>query len=157
MNVHLVGSIGLDTVDEVFRTVGELLGPYLRRGPDGWWYLIAGNKAGVSADYASLESSPVKAPHAGAILRLSPDLKKGEILAHGFRNAYDFDFGALGDMFTFDSDGEREISLPWYQPTRAYHVLPGSHAGWITENWKRPSTFCDMPPWTRTRLCASRS
>ena len=35
MNVHLVGSIGLDTVDEVFRTVGELLGPYLRRVPDG--------------------------------------------------------------------------------------------------------------------------
>jgi hypothetical protein len=25
--VHLVGSIGLDTVDEVFGTVGKLLGP----------------------------------------------------------------------------------------------------------------------------------
>ncbi|MFO1096081.1 MAG: PVC-type heme-binding CxxCH protein [Planctomycetaceae bacterium] len=118
----------------------------IRKGPDGWWYLIAGNKAGVTAEYATLETSPVKTPHAGAILRLTPDLKKGEIIAHGFRNAYDFDFGAIGDVFTFDSDGEREISLPWYQPTRAYHVLPGSHAGWITENWKRPSTFCDMPP-----------
>jgi hypothetical protein len=30
VHAHLVGSIGLDTVDEVFRTVGEMLGPYLR-------------------------------------------------------------------------------------------------------------------------------
>lgn len=34
-SVHLVGSIGLDTVEEVFTTVGALLGPYLRRVPDG--------------------------------------------------------------------------------------------------------------------------
>ena len=117
----------------------------MRKGPDGWWYVIAGNGAGVTADYASLPTSPVKQPHAGTVLRLSPDLTRGEIFAHGFRNAYDFDFGALGDVFTFDSDGEREISLPWYRPTRAYHVLPGSHAGWITRNWKRPSDFLDMP------------
>ena len=34
-SVHLVGSIGLDTVEEVYRTLGGLLGPYLRRVPDG--------------------------------------------------------------------------------------------------------------------------
>jgi len=118
----------------------------IRKGPDGWWYLLAGNKAGVTAEYATLETSPVKTPEAGAMLRLSPDMTKGEVIAHGFRNPYDFDFGALGDLFTFDSDGEREITLPWYQPTRAFHVLPGSHAGWITENWKRPGEFVDMPP-----------
>jgi hypothetical protein len=33
LHVHLVGSIGLDNVDEVFRTVGSLLGPYVRRVP----------------------------------------------------------------------------------------------------------------------------
>lgn len=118
----------------------------IRKGPDGWWYLIAGNRAGVTADYATLPTSPVRQPHAGTILRLTPDLTQGEIIAHGFRNPYDFDFGALGDVFTFDSDGEREISLPWYQPTRLFHVLPGSHAGWITESWKRPAEFADMPP-----------
>jgi hypothetical protein len=31
--VHLVGSIGLDTLDEVFTSVGRLLGPHLRRMP----------------------------------------------------------------------------------------------------------------------------
>ena len=32
---HLVGSIGLGTVDEIFHVVGKTLGPYLRRIPDG--------------------------------------------------------------------------------------------------------------------------
>ena len=34
-SVHLVGSIGLDSGEEVFATVGRLLGPYLKRVPDG--------------------------------------------------------------------------------------------------------------------------
>ena len=33
--VHLVGSIGLDTVEDVFRDAGQRLGQYLRRIPDG--------------------------------------------------------------------------------------------------------------------------
>jgi len=33
--VHLVGSIGIDTVEEVFSTVGRLLGRRIRRVPDG--------------------------------------------------------------------------------------------------------------------------
>jgi len=33
--VHLVGSIALDSVEEVFRTVGQVLGRRLRRVPDG--------------------------------------------------------------------------------------------------------------------------
>lgn len=33
--VHLVGSIGLDSVEEVFRTVGAMFGRRLRRVPDG--------------------------------------------------------------------------------------------------------------------------
>ena len=118
----------------------------IRKGPDGWWYLIAGNNAGVTAGYAGLETSPVKKPNAGTLMRLKPDLSAGEILADGFRNAYDFDFGARGDLFTFDSDGERDVSLPWYRPTRVFHVLPGSNAGWFSRSWKRPDDFLDMPP-----------
>ncbi len=118
----------------------------IRKGPDGWWYLIAGNNAGVTAGYAGLETSPVKKPNAGTLMRLKPDLSGGEILADGFRNAYDFDFGARGDLFTFDSDGERDVSLPWYRPTRVFHVLPGSNAGWFSRSWKRPDDFLDMPP-----------
>lgn len=118
----------------------------IRKGPDGWWYLIAGNAAGVNEHYAALPTSAVRKPAAGAILRLQPDLSKGEIYADGFRNAYDFDFSAAGELFAFDSDGEREVSLPSYLPTRVFHVLPGSNQGWITADWKRPDYFFDMPP-----------
>ncbi|SFI48925.1 PVC-type heme-binding CxxCH protein [Planctomicrobium piriforme] len=118
----------------------------IRKGPDGWWYMIAGNAAGVSPQYAGLPSSPVRKPHAGVILRMKPDLSQGEIFAHGFRNAYDFDFSAAGEVYAFDSDGEKVMSLPWYQPTKLFHVLPGSHQGWVTNDWIRPDYFFDAAP-----------
>ena len=34
-NVHFVGSVALDTPEEVFRAIGQRCGPYLRRVPDG--------------------------------------------------------------------------------------------------------------------------
>src|SRR3979490_2585219 len=33
--VHLVGSVALDTAQDVFATAGKLLGPHLKRVPDG--------------------------------------------------------------------------------------------------------------------------
>lgn len=118
----------------------------VQKGPDGWWYIIAGNYAGIDSKYVTLPTSPVKTPQAGTIYRLKPDLSGGEVVAHGFRNAYDFAFNGLGDVFTFDSEGEREVSLPWYQPTRVFQAVPGSHAGWVTRSWKQPGYFADMPP-----------
>ncbi|MES2790622.1 MAG: PVC-type heme-binding CxxCH protein [Planctomycetota bacterium] len=118
----------------------------IRRGPDGWWYLICGNTANVTAGYATLPTSPVKRPEFGTLLRLKPDLSGGEVYAHGFRNAYDFDFGPSGDLYTFDSDDERDSSLPWYRPTRVFEILPSLHAGWQSQSWKRPDYFLDMMP-----------
>jgi putative membrane-bound dehydrogenase-like protein len=118
----------------------------IQKGPDGWWYLIAGNYAGINSKYVTLPTSPVKQPQAGTLFRLKADLSGGEVVAHGFRNSYDFAFNSLGDSFTFDSEGEREVSLPWYQPARVYHVVPGGHAGWVTRSWKQPGYFADMPP-----------
>jgi len=128
------------------KTGGEHDSHAIRRGPDGWWYIIAGNNAQITSAYATLPTSPVKQPSAGTLMRLKPDMTGGEIYANGMRNAYDFDFNHMGDLFTYDSDGERDISLPWYRPTRVFHLLPGSHAGWISRSWKRPGSFLDMPP-----------
>lgn len=128
------------------QTGGEHDAHAIRRGPDGWWYLIAGNVSGVGQKYVTTATSPVPQPRAGVLLRLSPDLAGGEIVAHGFRNAYDFTFDAVGELFTCDSDGERDVSLPWYLPSRVLHLLTGSDAGWVTEAWKRRDTFLDMPP-----------
>ena len=37
------------------------------------------------------------------------------------------DWNQEGDLFTWDSDNERCIGLPWYEGTRFYHVRPGGH------------------------------
>ena len=129
-----------------FQTGGEHDVHSIQRGPDGWWYLNAGNYAGITDKYATEPASPIKHPQAGVIFRLKPDLSGGEVVADGFRNAYDFAFHSQGDLFTFDSDGERDVSLPWYRPTRVFQAVPGSHAGWVTRSWKQPDYFLDMPP-----------
>lgn len=118
----------------------------IQRGPDGWWYVIAGNYSGVTESYATAATSPIRTPVSGTLLRLTPELRGGEIVADGFRNAYDFAFSETGELFTWDSDDERDISLPWYLPTQAWHVLPGSNAGYVTAGLKRPSTYADSPP-----------
>jgi putative membrane-bound dehydrogenase-like protein len=109
----------------------------IRKGPDGKLYVMGGNDAGITAEHANAPGSPVKKPEAGALIRFSPDGKEREVLAHGFRNAYDFDFNAKGDVFTYDSDCERDYFLPWYTPTRVYHVQMGMHHGWRLPGWTR--------------------
>ena len=82
------------------------------------------------------------------MLRFPPDFKGCEIVADGFRNAYAFDFNSAGDLFTFDSDNGGCVSLPWYEPTRCYHVVSGGHYGWQnpqhTQTWRLPPYFLDV-------------
>ncbi len=59
MNVHLVGSIGLDTVEDVFRTVGKELGPHLKRIPDGE---VGGRKLWISWQYPLLRANTFLRP-----------------------------------------------------------------------------------------------
>ncbi|MEM7476816.1 MAG: hypothetical protein AAF483_17670 [Planctomycetota bacterium] len=125
------------------KTGGEHHAHALRMGPDGFWYLIVGN--GVDNSKIPNVASPVENPRAGVIFRISSDWQQRQVWAHGFRNAYDFDFAADGSIITFDSDGEREVSLPWYRPTRVYQVQAGDDAGWVTRNWKVPNYDPAMP------------
>jgi putative membrane-bound dehydrogenase-like protein len=122
-------------------------GHAMRKGPDGWWYVIAGNDSGLGRQHINFPASLVRAPEAGGLFRLSPDLKQSEVIAHGWRNPYDFDFTAAGDLLTYDSDTERDFFLPWYQPTRVYHVHPGGHHGWrlagYLRSWPRRDYFAD--------------
>src|SRR5207237_2442949 len=115
-------------------------------GPDGWWYVIAGNDAGVGRKHNTTDDPPVRVPEAGAFVRLSPDLTRSEVVAHGFRNPYDFDFNADGDVFTYDSDCERDYFLPWYTPTRMYHVGYGMHHGWRLTGYLRSYASRDFYP-----------
>ena len=130
------------------RTGSEHHAHAVRRGPDGWWYLIAGNQTGISAADVTSPLSPIAAPAAGVLLRFqihAAGVSDVQVVADGLRNAYDFDFTAGGDPITYDSDGERDVSLPWYRPTRVFRLLPGSHAGWVDEGWKQPDAYPSMP------------
>jgi hypothetical protein len=58
-HVHLVGSIGLDNVPEIFRTLGKVLGRRLKRVPDGE---VGGRRLWVSWQYPLFRASPFFAP-----------------------------------------------------------------------------------------------
>jgi putative membrane-bound dehydrogenase-like protein len=122
-------------------------GHAMRKGPDGWWYVIGGNDSRFGPQHTTLPHSPIQKPEGGALLRLTPDCKQCEIIAHGFRNPYDFDFNELGDLFTYDSDCERDFFLPWYTPTRIYHIAHGGHHGWrlagYLRSWCRKDYYLD--------------
>jgi putative membrane-bound dehydrogenase-like protein len=138
-----------DGPPEVFlrlKTGGEHFAHSVQKGPDGWWYLVVGNEGHITRSYATGLTSPVKEPRAGTVIRLKPDLSGGEVVSDGMRNAYDFAFNGAGDLFTFDSDNEREVSLPFYRPIRILHILPGSDAGWVSQSWIRPTSYPDAPP-----------
>ena len=65
-HVHLVGSIGLDTVPEVFHAAGGALGRRLKRLPDGE---VGGRRLWVSWQYPLLRSSPYLRPDPSGALR----------------------------------------------------------------------------------------
>ena len=69
-----------------------------------------------------------------------------ELVAAGFRNPFDLAFNQAGDMFTFDSDMEWDLGMPWYRPTRICHVTSGAEFGWRTGNGKWSPAYPDNLP-----------
>src|SRR6267154_3152976 len=84
----------------------------------------------------------------GYVLRTDPRGKKWELMLAGFRNSYDFDFNAEGEMFTFDSDMEWDWGLPWYRPTRINHCVIGGESGWRSGSAVWPEYYPDSLPAT---------
>jgi glucose/arabinose dehydrogenase len=122
---------GQPTLVKKLPTGGEHDAHAIRRGPDGWWYLIAGNYADDIQSLQKTSDPFIVKPRAGTIWRISPDFTECNPWVHGLRNAYDFDFLSDGRIVTYDSDEEREVSLPWYRPTRVMVMSPGQDAGWV--------------------------
>ena len=82
----------------------------------------------------------------GWIARTDPDGKTWEMYSSGYRNSYDFDINAEGDLFAYDSDMEWDIGMPWYRPTRAMHATSGSEFGWRGGTGKWPTYYPDSLP-----------
>jgi len=121
--VHLVGSIGLDTVEEVFRTVGATLGVYLRRVPDGE---VGGRKLWISWQYPLLRASAFLRPDPSGAVRptnrfplltlaegVKPaDVRFGELGYAREARASHLDFTAARERGELPKDVRFQVSLP---------------------------------------------
>ncbi|HEV7869461.1 MAG TPA: c-type cytochrome [Chthoniobacteraceae bacterium] len=134
-------------------------------GPDKQLYLMAGNHTnppkglkptspfkGWAEDHllprqwdANGHAVGVMTP-GGHVLRSADEGKSWEIFCGSFRNAYDLDFNADGELFTFDSDMEWDIGAPWYRPTRVNHLVSGGEYGWRSGTSNEPAYYTDSLP-----------
>lgn len=89
--VHLVGSVGLDSVRDVFASVGQILGSAIKRVPDGE---PGGRRSWISWQYPLLRASPYLQPADGEGLRASAGFPKLR-LKDGV-SAGELRFGELG-------------------------------------------------------------
>lgn len=139
-------------------------------GPEGkYLYLIAGNEARLPSIDRSLGASQWREDRllfstevaagllgqsnlagkfsetnpGGWVCRTDPAGKTFELVSSGFRNAYDLAFNHEGELFTYDSDNEGEVGMPWYRPTRVNHVVSGGEFGWREMIAKLPSDYVD--------------
>ena len=84
----------------------------------------------------------LKAP-GGWVSRISPDGREWKIVASGFRNSVDLALNREGELFTYDSDMEFDIGVPWYRPTRINHLTSGAEFGWRSGSGVWPDYFAD--------------
>jgi putative heme-binding domain-containing protein len=83
----------------------------------------------------------------GWVAKTDPEGKTWEMISSGYRNSYDMDFNADGELFVYDADMEWDVGSPWYRPTRVNHATSGSELGWRSGTGKWPSYYVDsLPP-----------
>ncbi len=87
----------------------------------------------------------------GWIAHTDPEGQTWEIVSIGYRNPYDMDFNADGELFAYDADMEWDMGSPWYRPTRVVHAVSGSEFGWRSGTGKWPVYYPDsLPPVVNT-------
>ncbi len=135
------------------------------KGPDDHLYIVNGNFVDVPEDL--VPASPVRnyaddvvlprledgngfgsgrQPPGGYVLRVTPDGQNAELFAAGQRNTYDITFNRDGELFGYDSDMEWDWGMPWYRPTRIYHIVSGGDQGFREGSAKWPEYYADSLP-----------
>jgi putative heme-binding domain-containing protein len=147
------------------------------QGPDGALYVTIGNHTKLAEDLVKYADGlhQGSAPHSpydyfaedmidarmwdprghavgiyapgGVVLRVDPETAHAQVMAGGFRNAYDLCFDSAGNLFTYDSDMEWDIGAPWYRAPRVVHVVQGGEYGWRSGSGCWPEWYADsLPP-----------
>lgn len=142
-------------------------GPHdIRRAPDGSATVLLGNHTFIPADRIRGDS-PLRGykesqllerymdarGHAvgrmapgGALFRMEGAGESFTLLFGGFRNPYNHAYNHDGEAFTFDSDMEWDLNLPWYREVRSVHGVPSADYGWRTGSGKFPPYYVDSLP-----------
>ena len=135
-------------------------------GPDGMIYIIVGNhvhaegKIDSSSSYRftyegdlvqprqedpSGHAQGIKAP-GGTVVRVDLSGDKIQIVAGGFRNAYDLAFHPTGTLFVHDSDMEADIGTTWHRSTGLFQIVEGGEYGWRSGWANQPEYYFDRLP-----------
>ena len=162
-------SDGDDQIDEVsllrqFKGAGEH-GPHaLSLTPDGKRiFVLAGNATEIPeplddsrvpkiwADDHILPREQYRdsiiGPDGAWVCITDPDGSYWELFCRGMRNPYDIALDRGGNLFTWDSDNERDTGQPWYRPTRVCYLASGGDYGWRSGSGKWPKYYKDsLPP-----------
>ena len=85
-------------------------------------------------------------PPGGWIAKTDSAGTKWELISAGYRNPFDMAFNEDGELFTFDSDMEWDMGMPWYRPIRINHVTSGSDYGYRENNEKWSPAYPDNLP-----------
>jgi putative heme-binding domain-containing protein len=157
----------VERVTPLLGTIGDH-GPHaIRRGPDGSMRLHVGNMSDVPKE-AIDPGSPIRDLREGYLLepyfdprghavdvlapgsqvyRYNPAKKTFTSMFAGMRNSYDHAYNLAGEAFTFDSDMEWDINLPWFRDTRTVHGVTGGEMGWRSGSRNLPAYYIDtLPP-----------
>ncbi len=114
-----------------FNTGGDHAAHTVLRGLDGYIYLVSGDGGGIGGrKHITQENSPVREERTASVFRFDPKGEKWECIGSGGRNPPSLGMNYLGEFFSFDSDMEFHVDVPFYRPVRLNHWATGGDQGW---------------------------
>ncbi len=114
-----------------FNTGGDHAAHTILRGLDGYIYLVSGDGGGIGGrKHITQENSPVREERSASVFRFNPMGDQWECIGSGGRNPPSLGMNYLGEFFSFDSDMEFHVDVPFYRPVRLNHWAVGGDQGW---------------------------
>jgi glucose/arabinose dehydrogenase/GNAT superfamily N-acetyltransferase len=118
-------------IGQPFSTGGDHCAHTVLRGHDGFVYFITGDGGGARERvHITEKTSPALFERSASVFRVSSDGARWECFGTGGRNPPNLGMNYLGDLFSFDSDMEWHVDLPWWRPVRLNHWTAGGDQGW---------------------------
>jgi len=134
-------------IGQPFNTGGDHASHTLLRGLDGYVYFNTGDGGGISdRKHITEASSPVLYERKASVFRIDPNGHHWECVSAGGRNPPSLGMNYLGELFSWDSDMEWHVDLPFYRPVRLNHWITGADQGWQSVGAYPPYYIDNVPP-----------